>query len=96
MRRSASLVRHAFVATFVVVTLPVLVEHEIFAGIELLTDLPLVVLWALHLLAAVFVLAIVVVCETTLAFTLVEEERDSATHAAEARDARNARDATVA
>jgi hypothetical protein len=79
MRRSASLVRHAFVATFAVVTLPVVIEHEIFAGLELITELPLVVMWALHMLAAVFVLAIVVLCETTLAFTLAEEERERAT-----------------
>jgi hypothetical protein len=74
MRRSAALVRHAFIATFVVVTLPVTVEHELFSVLELLTDVPLVVLWMLHLVAAVFVLAVVVLCETTLAFTLVDEE----------------------
>jgi hypothetical protein len=77
LRRSGSLVRHAFVITFLVVTLPVFVEHEIFGAIELLVDFPLVVLWALHLLASVFVLALIVVCETTLAFTLVDEERNA-------------------
>ncbi|MFI5045485.1 MAG: hypothetical protein ACHQIG_00360 [Acidimicrobiia bacterium] len=79
LRRSASLVRHAFVATFVVVTLPVLLEHEIFAGLELLYDVPLAVLWALHLFASVAVLAVVVLCETTLAFTLVAEEHEAET-----------------
>lgn len=78
MRRSASLVRRAFAATFVVVTLPVAVEHQVFAGLELLTALPLLSLWALHLVAAVFILAVVVLCETTLAFTLVQEERAEA------------------
>jgi hypothetical protein len=82
MRRSASLVRRAFVVTFLVVTLPVLLEHEIFAGLELLVDLPLVVLWLMHLVAAVAVLAVVVLCETTLAFTLVGEERSEEASAA--------------
>jgi len=72
LRRSASLVRHAFWVTFLVVTLPVLLEHELFAALELLLDLPLVLLWLAHLAAAVLVLAVVVLCETTLAFTLAE------------------------
>ena len=76
VKRSAVLVRRAFWVTFVVVTLPVLVEHEIFALVELLFDFPLVVLWLAHLAASVFVLAVVVLCEVTLAFTLVEREHD--------------------
>jgi Uncharacterised protein family (UPF0259) len=75
MKRSAALVRHSFWLTFLVVTLPVVVEHEIFAGIELLFDLPLLALWLVHLAASVFVLAVVVLCEITLAFTLVDGER---------------------
>jgi hypothetical protein len=68
-------VRRAFLLTFLVVTLPVLIEHEVFAVIELLFDLPLLVLWLAHLAASVFVLAVVVLCEITLALTLVEQER---------------------
>jgi hypothetical protein len=75
LRRSASLVRHAFWVTFLVVTLPVLLEHEVFAALELLLDLPFVLLWLAHLAAAVLVLAVVVLCETTLAFTLAERQR---------------------
>jgi len=78
MKRSAALVRHAFWLTFLVVTLPVIVEHQVFAAIELLFDLPLVLLWLTHLAASVFVLAVVVLCEITLAFTLVENERAEA------------------
>jgi hypothetical protein len=78
MKRSASLVRHAFWVTFLVVTLPVFVEHEVFAAVEVVFDLPLVLLWLLHLLASVFVLAVVVLCEVTLAFTLLEQERAAA------------------
>ena len=74
MKRSARLVRHAFWLTFFVVTLPVLVEHEVFALVELLFDLPLLVLWLAHLAASVFLLALVVLCEVTLAFTLVEQQ----------------------
>ena len=33
-------------------------------------------LWLAHLAASVFVLAVVVLCEVTLAFTLVEREHD--------------------
>ena len=74
MKRSARLVRGSFWVTFLVVTLPVFVEHEIFAAVELLFDLPLLVLWLAHLAAAVFVLALVVLCEITLALTLAEAE----------------------
>ena len=81
LRRSAALVRRAFVVTFLVVTLPVFLEHEIFTGLELLVELPLLVLWVLHMLASVFVLAIVLVCETTLAFTLLDEEHGTTHHA---------------
>ncbi|MET0920076.1 MAG: hypothetical protein ABWY77_02620 [Acidimicrobiia bacterium] len=79
LRRSVSLVRQAFWLTLLVVTLPVFVEHEIFAAVEVLFDLPLAALWLAHLGASVFVLAIVVLCEITLAFTLVEQERARAT-----------------
>jgi len=57
------------------VTLPVFVEHEIFAAVELLFELPLLVLWLAHLAASVFVLALVVLCEITLALTLVDAEQ---------------------
>jgi hypothetical protein len=79
MKRSMHLVRRAFWVTFLVVTLPVLVEHEIFAAVELLFELPLLVLWLAHLAAAVLVLALVVLCEITLALTLAEAEARSAT-----------------
>ena len=69
------LVRGAFWLTFFAVTLPVFVEHEVFAVIELLFDLPLYAMWLLHVAASVFVLAIVVLCEITLALTLAEQER---------------------
>jgi hypothetical protein len=79
MKRSALLVRRAFWVTFLVVTLPVVLEHEVFALVELLFELPLLILWLAHLAASVFVLALVVLCEITLAFTLVErEERERA------------------
>jgi hypothetical protein len=79
MKRSALLVRRAFWVTFLVVTLPVVLEHEVFALVELLFELPLLILWLAHLTASVFVLALVVLCEITLAFTLVErEERERA------------------
>lgn len=75
LKRSAHFVRHAFWLTFLVVTFPVFVEHEILAFVELLFDLPLVVMWLAHLAAAVFVLALVVLCEITLALTLAGQER---------------------
>jgi hypothetical protein len=75
MRRSIHLVRGAFWLTFFAVTLPVFVEHEVFAVIEVLFDLPLYAMWLLHVAASVFVLAIVVLCEITLALTLAEQER---------------------
>jgi hypothetical protein len=75
MKRSARLVRGSFWVTFLVVTLPVFVEHEIFAAVELLFELPLLVLWLAHLAASVFVLALVVLCEITLALTLVDAEQ---------------------
>ncbi len=74
LRRSIRLVRGAFWLTFFAVTLPVFVEHEVFAVVELLFDLPLYAMWLLHLAASVFVLAIVVLCEITLALTLAEQE----------------------
>ena len=74
-RRSAHLVRGAFLLTLLAVTLPVFIEHEIFAAVELLFDLPLFLLWLAHLAASVFLLAVIVLCEICLALTLAEQER---------------------
>jgi hypothetical protein len=86
MKRSVHLVRGSFWVTMLVVTLPVFVEHEIFAAVELLFELPLVVLWWAHLAAAVFVLALVVLCEITLALTLADEEQSRLAAGAEGQE----------
>ena len=86
IKRSAHLVRGAFFLTMLAVTIPVFIEHEIFAAVELLFDLPLLVLWLAHLVASVFVLALVVLCEITLALTLAEQERAAQGDVAEVHD----------
>jgi hypothetical protein len=75
LRRSVALVRHRFALTFVVVTLPVAIEHQILHALGAYLDLPFVVLWAVHAAAAIVVLVPVVVVEIVLAHELRRSER---------------------
>jgi hypothetical protein len=70
MVRSARLVRPRFAVALVVVTLPVLIEHEVVHAIEALVGLPFLALLALNLGGMVLVLAPVTLCEVVLAHAL--------------------------
>jgi len=73
MSRSFELTRHHLLATILVVTVPVVLEHEVLAVVELLWDFPFIVMFAAHMLMAVVVLASVVLVEIALAQTLADE-----------------------
>jgi hypothetical protein len=73
LARSADLTRRHVLVTVVVVTLPVLFEHELLDALEIFWDFSFVVLFGAHILMAVLVLAPVVLCEIALAFTLLQE-----------------------
>jgi hypothetical protein len=73
MSRSFELTRHHLLATVLVVTVPVVLEHELLDALEILWDFPFVVLFAAHMVMAVVVLASVVVVEIALAQTLANE-----------------------
>lgn len=75
LRGSIELTRHRFGLTFVVVTLPVAVEHQILHALGVYFELRFVVLWAIHAAAAVAVLVPVVVIEITLTRLLRRELR---------------------
>jgi hypothetical protein len=73
MSRSFELARHHLLATVLVVTVPVVLEHEVLAVLELLWDFPFVVMFAAHMVMAVVVLASVVLVEIALAQTLADQ-----------------------
>ena len=57
--------------------MPVVLEHEVLAALELLWDFPFIVMFAAHMLMAVVVLASVVLVEIALAQTLADEAEQS-------------------
>ena len=81
MARSVDLTRHHVLVTVVIVTLPVVFEHEILDALDILWDFPFVVLFGAHIVMAVVVLAPVVLCEIALAFTLLQESEVYDVHA---------------
>lgn len=66
LRRSLELTRHRLGLTFVLVTLPVAVEHQIIHALGVHFELSFLALWALLAVAAVVILVPVVVIEITL------------------------------
>jgi hypothetical protein len=76
MSRSVDLTRRHLLVTVVVVTLPVVFEHELLDALDILWDFSFLVLFGAHVLMAVLVLAPVVLCEIALAFTLLEESEE--------------------
>jgi hypothetical protein len=74
LRRSIDITRQHLGVTFVVVTLPVALEHALLDALEIFWDFPFVVLFAAHLVLAVTVLALVVLVEIALALVLGEHE----------------------
>jgi hypothetical protein len=79
MSRSFELTRHHLLATVLVVTLPVVVEHELLDALEILWDFPFLVLFAAHIVLAIVVLASVVLVEIALAQTLADEAEQKGT-----------------
>jgi hypothetical protein len=73
MRRSFELTRHHLLATVLVVTVPVVFEHEILDALELLWDFPFIVMFGAHMVMAVVVLASVVLVEIALGQTLADD-----------------------
>jgi hypothetical protein len=74
LARSFEITRHHVLVTILVVTIPVVVEHELLDALEILWDFPFVVLFGAHILMAITVLATVVLVEITLALTLADKE----------------------
>jgi hypothetical protein len=74
MRRSTAMTRRRIGLTFLVVTLPVAIEHQVLHALEGLLSLPFLVLWLVHAVTAVVVLVPVVVTEITLAHHLRHDE----------------------
>jgi hypothetical protein len=72
--RSIALTRRRFWLTFVVVTLPVAVEHQVVHALTVWISMPFAVAWLVHAVAAVVFLVPVVVVEITLAHHLRREE----------------------
>jgi hypothetical protein len=81
MARSIDLTRHQLLVTVVVVTLPVVFEHQILDALDILWDFPFLVLFGAHIVMAVVVLAPVVLCEIALAFTLLQQSEAFDVHA---------------
>ena len=79
--RSVDLTRRHPLVTVVVVTLPVLFEHELLDALDVLWDLSFLVLFGAHIAMAVLVLAPVVLCEIALAFTLLDQTEGFSVHA---------------
>ncbi|HXY94805.1 MAG TPA: hypothetical protein VEP49_20245 [Acidimicrobiia bacterium] len=77
MARSVALTRRHFFVTVMVVTVPVVLEHEVINALEVLWDFPFAVLFGAHLVAAVLVLAPVVLVEIALALTLKDDKDDT-------------------
>lgn len=73
MSRSFELTRHHLLATILVVTVPVVLEHEVLDALELLWDFPFIVMFAAHMVMAVTVLASVVLVEIALGQTLAND-----------------------
>jgi hypothetical protein len=73
MARSVDLTRRHLLVTVVVVTLPVVLEHEILDALDIFWDFSFLVLFGVHLVMAIVVLAPVVLCEIALAFTLLQQ-----------------------
>lgn len=74
LARSFELTRHHLLVTILVVTIPVVFEHELLDALDIFWDFPFVVLFAAHIVMAVTVLASVVLVEITLALALVDKE----------------------
>ncbi len=74
LARSVDLTRRHLLVTILVVTIPVVFEHELLDALDIFWDFPFVVLFAAHIVMAVTVLASVVLVEVTLALTLVDKE----------------------
>jgi hypothetical protein len=81
MARSVDLTRRHLLVTVVVVTLPVVFEHELLDALDIFWDFPFLVLFGAHIAMAVLVLAPVVLCEIALAFTLLQETEGFHVHA---------------
>jgi hypothetical protein len=81
MARSVDLTRRHLLVTVVVVTLPVVFEHELLDALDILWDFSFLVLFGAHIAMAVIVLAPVVLCEIALAFTLLQQTEGFDVHA---------------
>jgi hypothetical protein len=79
LRRSIDITRRHLWVAFVVVTLPVAIEHALLDALEIFWDFPFVVLFVAHLVLAVTVLALVVLVEISLALVLGEQRREQDT-----------------
>jgi hypothetical protein len=78
--RSVQLVRPRFAMSLLVVTMPVLIEHEVVHAIEAIVDLPFIALVTLNLAGTVLVLAPVCLCEVVLAHALVDDTDRAGSH----------------
>ncbi len=85
LRRSVEVTRRHLLVTFVIVTLPVALEHALLDALEVFWDFPFLVLFAAHLVMAVTVLALVVLVEIALALVLGERQREGAPSVVEVR-----------
>jgi hypothetical protein len=74
MRRSVDMTRHNLVVTILIVTIPVVVEHQVLDALEVFWDFPFWVLFAAHLVTSIVVLAPVVLVEIVLALTLGDRQ----------------------
>lgn len=70
MRRSFDMTYHNLGVTILIVTIPVVFEHELLDALEIFWDFPFLVLFAAHIAMAIIVLAPVVLVEIVLALTL--------------------------
>ena len=77
LRQSVEVTRHHLLVTFVVVTLPVALEHALLDALEIFWDFPFLVLFLAHMVLAVTVLALVVLVEIALALVLGEHQREA-------------------
>lgn len=77
MVRSARLVRPRFALALLIVTVPVLVEHEVIHAIEAAADLPFLALVALNAAGVLLVLVPVTLGEVVLAHALTGNGRDN-------------------
>ncbi|HEY7107376.1 MAG TPA: hypothetical protein VH986_13290 [Acidimicrobiia bacterium] len=77
LARSVGVTRQHVLVAFLVVTLPVAVEHALLDALEIFWDFPFSVLFVAHLVMAVTVLAWVVLVEISLALVLAEPGGDA-------------------